>query len=268
MNKYINFLISIGKGILIRAGAILPGISSGVLCVIFGIYEKLVNSILGFFTNIKENIKFLFPIILGTSIGFVLFGNILNYFFKIYETECKLLFLGLILGSIPILFKQVNQKKKFRLSFLFYTLISFLFSLLLLTLENKINTYCAITQNNFILLFLSGFAMSAGIIIPGISSTAILMCFGTYYIYLEAISILEISILIPMGLGVICGGICFLFLIRFLLNNYFFQTFYAIIGFVLCSTIILLPDNFSFISIILFILGLFISINFSNKKEN
>ena len=30
-------------GILIGAGAILPGISSGVLCVIFGIYEKLVK---------------------------------------------------------------------------------------------------------------------------------------------------------------------------------------------------------------------------------
>ena len=40
-------------GIFIGAGAILPGISSGVLCVIFGIYDKLINCILGFFKNIK-----------------------------------------------------------------------------------------------------------------------------------------------------------------------------------------------------------------------
>lgn len=59
-----NFLINYIKGLALGAGAILPGISSGVLCVIFGIYEKLINSILGFFKNIKENIKFLFPILL------------------------------------------------------------------------------------------------------------------------------------------------------------------------------------------------------------
>ncbi len=54
------------KGILIGAGAILPGISSGVLCVIFGIYENLLNCVLNFFKNIKANFKFLFPIVAGT----------------------------------------------------------------------------------------------------------------------------------------------------------------------------------------------------------
>ena len=65
------------QGILIGAGAILPGISSGVLCVIFGIYENLLNCVLNFFKNIKENFKYLFPIGLGSLIGIVLFGNIL-----------------------------------------------------------------------------------------------------------------------------------------------------------------------------------------------
>ena len=55
MNYILNFCI----GILIGAGAILPGISSGVLCVIFGIYEKLVNSVLNFFKDTKNNLKFI-----------------------------------------------------------------------------------------------------------------------------------------------------------------------------------------------------------------
>ena len=54
-----NFILNFCMGILIGAGAILPGISSGVLCVIFGIYEKLVNSVLNLFKNFKEH--FLFP---------------------------------------------------------------------------------------------------------------------------------------------------------------------------------------------------------------
>lgn len=173
-----NFLLSILKGFLIGAGAILPGISSGVLCVIFGIYESLVDSVLGLFQDFKKHATFLFPIVLGAGIGFLLFGNLLNILFHSYEIECKLLFLGLILGSIPSLFKHVNQKKNFRLSFLLYTIISFCFGLLLFLLENKISySYLGNLQVNVMFLFLSGFAMSAGVIIPGISSTVILMCF-------------------------------------------------------------------------------------------
>lgn len=64
----LSFLSQIIKGIFIGAGAILPGISSGVLCVVFGIYEKLLNAVLGFFKNIKENFIFLFPIVIGVGI--------------------------------------------------------------------------------------------------------------------------------------------------------------------------------------------------------
>ena len=49
-----KFIIEVGKGILIGAGCILPGISSGVLCVIFGIYEKILDSILNFFKDIRK----------------------------------------------------------------------------------------------------------------------------------------------------------------------------------------------------------------------
>ena len=102
--------------------------------------------------------------------------------------------------------------------------------------------------------------MSAGVIIPGVSSTVILMCFGVYYIYLEAISFFNLSVLIPMGIGLILGSIFFLFLIRFLFKNYSYQTYYCIIGFVLGSVFVLFPSHFSLPSIILFVCGLFIAL--------
>lgn len=256
-----SFLCSVVKGILIGAGAILPGISSGVLCVIFGIYETLVNSVLGLFQDFKKHITFLFPILLGCSIGFLLFGNLLNYLFVHYESECQLLFLGLILGSIPALLKQINQEKKFRLSFLLYSLISFGVGFFLFLLETRIgHSSLGSITNPIPFLFLSGFAMSAGVIIPGISSTVILMCFGTYYLYLEAISTLNFSVLIPMGIGLVCGSLLFLLLIRFLLKQYPCQTYYAILGFVLGSIFVLLPNQFSFLSILLFIIGFFLAL--------
>lgn len=83
MSLIINFF----KGIAIGAGAILPGISSGVLCVILGIYEKLLDSVLSFFKNIKQNAKFLFPIVLGGIFGVLIFSKILNYL--LYATHFK-----------------------------------------------------------------------------------------------------------------------------------------------------------------------------------
>lgn len=255
-----NFLFSTLKGFLIGAGAILPGISSGVLCVIFGIYEKLLDSVLGIFHDFKKNALFLLPIVLGASLGFLFFGTGLNYLFAHYENECKLLFLGLILGSIPSLVKQVHKKQKFRLSFLFYTLLSFGLGLFLFLLEKQISHTCLGSfEPSILFLFLSGFAMSAGVVIPGISSTVILMCFGSYYLYLESIATLNFGILFPMGIGLISGGIFFLLFIRFLLKHYSSQTYYAIIGFVLGSTFVLLPSHVSLISLLLFACGYFIA---------
>ena len=98
------------KGIAIGSGAILPGISSGVFCVIFGIYEKLLDSILNFSKDIKNNIKFLTPILIGTAFGFFIFGNILNYCLYNFPIQTKSIFIGLIFGSIPALVKEVNKK--------------------------------------------------------------------------------------------------------------------------------------------------------------
>ena len=74
-----KFIMNLGKGILIGAGCILPGISSGVLCVVFGIYEKLLDSILNFFKDVHKNFKFLLPIALGGIIGIISFSKILQF---------------------------------------------------------------------------------------------------------------------------------------------------------------------------------------------
>ncbi len=99
-----NFIFNFAKGIAIGAGAILPGISSGVICVIFGVYEKLLNAVLNFFKNIKENFKLLFPIGLGAVFGIVLFGNILKCLFYSYPIQTKFTFIGLIVRMHSISF--------------------------------------------------------------------------------------------------------------------------------------------------------------------
>ena len=196
-----KFIKDFAKGVAIGAGAILPGLSSGVLCVIFGIYETLLNCVLNFFKNIKYNFKILFPIGLGALCGVLLFGNILKYIFYAYPVQTKFAFIGLILGSIPALLKKACTKQTFKLRYLIYLVLSFLLGILLVFLEKHIHT-SATFQNEYSYIFIafSGLLMSAGVIIPGISSTLILMLLGIYDAYLVSVSTLYLPFLIPLAL--------------------------------------------------------------------
>lgn len=111
--------------------------------------------------------------------------------------------------------------------------------------------------------------MSIGVVVPGVSSTVILMLLGIYSIYLESISSLTLSILIPLAIGLAIGSIIWLKIIQYLLNNYYPQTFFAITGFVYGSIFILFPgislDLNGFISLMLFFMCIYISFSLEKK---
>ena len=264
-----NFLSNCFKGIAIGAGAILPGISSGVLCVIFGIYEKLLDSILNFFSDIKKNIKFLFPIIVGIGVGVLIFSNILNYFLIKFPIQTNSIFIGLILGSIPSLCKDINKKYKFKPSYLLFTLSTFLLGIFSVLLEQYV-TINNSSDFSFLYLILSGLSMSIGIVVPGVSSTIILMLMGVYSTYLTSISSINFPVLIPMGIGLLIGCFIFMKLTKFFFNNFYAQTFYSIVGFTLGSIFVLFPTITFDLSLIISILSitfgffLFNIIDFSN----
>lgn len=168
-----NFLSNFIKGSLIGMGAILPGISSGVICMVVGLYEKLLDSILGFFKNIKKNFYFLLPIVLGAIVGCILFSNILVYFFNTIPAQTKSLFIGLLLGSIYILYKtesknELNANRHFSLSSYLSFITCFLIGIGLIYFENTISISNGYYPNeySFLFLVLSGFFMSMGIVIP------------------------------------------------------------------------------------------------------
>lgn len=285
--KKLNFIKDIFKGICIGSGAILPGISSGVLCVIFGIYDKLINSVLGLFHDFKKNFFFLLPIGIGGIIGVILLGNLLEFFFSQYPMPTKYAFIGLILGSIPLLLHKIHTKKSFHKHYVIYAFISFGIGLLMVLFENHIEDSAFFTTNtnptnlltttsmlplNLILfLIIAGFFMSIGIVVPGVSSTLILMCFGIYDMYLKAIGVFNLTFLIPLGIGVILGGFTFLKIIKYLLDHYYMQTFYSIIGFTLGSILVLyMPLTFDLIGLvsILLLITCFYIAGLFEKKEN
>lgn len=251
-----KFILDFGKGVLIGAGAILPGISSGVLCVIFGIYEKLLDSVLNFFIDIRKNFKFLFPIALGGVAGVVLFSKILQFLLYKFPLQTKSIFIGLILGGVVLLFKEMDKKEKFKIKNLLYLFISLSIGASMVYIENKVGVK-EIENVNYIYLIVSGFLMSIGIVVPGVSNTIILMLLGVYSIYLSSVSTLYFPVLIPMIIGVILGSLLFMKIIKYLLDKFNIQTMFSIIGFTLGSIFVLIPEIVSINEIIIFIVCIF-----------
>lgn len=257
-----NFLIGCLKGIAIGAGAIIPGLSSGVICVVLGIYEKLLDTALNLFKDFKQSIKFLLPIVIGGIIGMVLFGNILKYLFYSYPMQISFIFIGLIVGSVPSLLKQIEQKGRFKFYHFLYLLITLGIGVLMVILEKNI-TVTSDTDFSFFYLVFSGMCMSIGVIVPGVSSTIILMLLGVYSAYLTSVAGVYLQVLVPIGIGLFIGSIICMKLIKFLLDKFYVETFYCIIGFTIGSVFVLYPgltfDVNGIISILCFILGYFIT---------
>ena len=251
MTTIFNFFV----GILLGAGAILPGISSGVICVIMGIYDKLIDSIFNLFKDFRKHFFYLFPIAIGVFLGAFLFGNILKTLFDKFPLQTSFTFIGLILGSIPILIKKVNSNGIFRLRYLLFTLVTFLLGILCVFVENSLNISNRVENFSNIFLVISGFLMAIGVVFPGVSNTLILMCLGVYPTYLDSIATMNLQVLIPIGIGLILGCICFLIVIKYLLKHFYMQTYYSIIGFTLGSILVLYtPITFDIAGIISIIL--------------
>ncbi len=261
MNSFFKRIII---GLVIGGGLILPGVSGAVLAVILGVYEKIIDSINNLFNNFFKNIIYLLPISTGILMGVFLFGNVLFFLFAQYPSESKAVFMGIILGSLPLLFKKLKDKNKHLNKTLFIMAIVLSFSLYILNhYSSDFNLLYYITNNlsKYLVFFITGVIYVSGKIIPGISSSFLLIMIGMYDYILEVIAsffkltLNEYFALMPFFLGVLVGGIILLKLITFLFNQYYNETYSIIIGFIIGSILFLYPGfTFNINSIIKMIL--------------
>ena len=271
-------LKNIFKGVILGVSNIIPVVSAGTMAVILGIYNKIIDSVSGVLRNFKENFRFLFFIGIGILGGIIFFSNILEEFLKKYPWQMNYLFMGLIAGSIGILFKTAisyNPKKSYYIYFIITLLILVIMRFISPPIDSKI--IVSLNFKNIIFLMLSGFVASSAMILPGVSGSFVLVLFGMYNSIISAISNFNIIVLIPFGIGVILGLIIMIKIIGYLLKNFKAQTYMGIVGLVVGSIFSIFPGfEFSILGIsciVVFLIGFLISfcickINVKNVKQD
>lgn len=238
------------KGFIIGIANIIPGVSGGTLAITLGIYEELIGSISHFFSDWKKSFKFLLPIGIGIVFALLLFSKIISYSLDKFPIPTTLLFIGLIVGGLPLIFKKLkdsNKSKKITVLNVAILLITFTIVIMLKIMNpgSSVVDLSNIDFIGFIMLGLIGIIAAATMVIPGISGSFMLMIFGYYKPIIDTISDLasfnhiasNILVLIPFGIGVLIGIILISKIIEKLLEKFPTDTYFGIVGFIMASII-------------------------------
>lgn len=265
-------LILFIKGVILGIAFIIPGVSGGTLAVLLGIYEELIEAASNFYKgldNFKKYFMFLLPIGIGVVFSVGICAKIIKFGLTHAPIVTMLIFLGLILGGIPKLFKSASKKPGIKE---FGCMLIGIIIVLIMLFVDKGNSSVSFDNMNtmgYVLVFLVGMVASATMVVPGISGSFTLMLIGYYEPILNVVNNLvsfenvgeNLLIMLPFLLGVVIGIVVIAKIIEFCLERYRTVTYYVILGFVLSSIISVFYQVFQFpFDIVHFVIGIVLMI--------
>lgn len=228
-------------GAIIGIANIIPGVSGGTMAVILGVYDKIISAISNWRTQFVASVKFLALIGIGAVAGIFLFANIIEYTLEAFPMATNMVFVGLILGSIPMITKKATAEKINVSGVLSYlACLGFMVFMMVVT-PSESTAITTLNASSFLRIFLSSAVAAGAMIIPGISGSFVLLLLGLYTTILTAISDLNIAILIPVALGCGIGILLCAKIIERLFAKAPCQTYLGILGFMIGSVPIIFP---------------------------
>ena len=252
MKKVLQYIKVFLSGIVFGVANIIPGVSGGTMLVVFGIYDQLTEAISGIKAIIK-NIVFLLFFGAGAGIGLLGFASVISMLFQNFGVQTNMFFIGLILGSIPMIYRMGTSESKVKPLCAVPFVLALGVVILLAVLEQMNVVPAADVVTGFDLgmtvkLFVCAVLAAVAMIIPGLSGSFVMMLLGVYQTIIGAIQIkaLNFYVIIPVAIGVVIGIICGAKVISILIKKYKLMVYSAIMGLVVGSVYAILPADFGF----------------------
>ncbi len=260
------------KGIIVGIGGVAPGLSGSVLLIIFGLYRRTLEALGTLLTNFRKNIRFLLPLAGGMVIGVLLFSKVIDYLLRFHEMPTRFCFLGLILGTLPMVWREV-KKEGFSRKYLL--LIALAASLGIWFFAVNPAAFPQVTDPTLLQSVLLGVAVAATAIIPGVDPAVFLSTLGFYEMYVAALANLDFSVLVPMAAGLGIGAVAISWCMNLLFRRFYTATHSIIFGIFLSMIPNMLSDNchlgfngVSILSLVLMVLGFGLSFYLGDLEAN
>ena len=285
------------NGLAFGVTQIVPGVSGGTIAIILGFYGELIETVNHFTEDYRKHLRFALPFLLGTIAGIIMFSSIIHYLLTNYSFPTMLFFIGLIVGIIPLVYCKVkNPGRGLEPGEIALVALPALALMAISELKGVFVTNPAEIIDNMsaffmVYIFLSGIIAAMALVIPGVSGSFVLLLLGIYPLATYSLSsirhlladatnmplMLDIGkVLLPLGIGVIIGGLSMARLIEKLLKNYYKVTYSIILGLLLGSVYVLFKEPIVFqsgtseiiiiIGSVTFLSGCIISFYLGNKR--
>ena len=286
-----KYLLDILRGMVIGLANIIPGVSGGTMMVSMGIYDTLIHCITHLFREFKRSILTLLPYAVGMVLAIVLGAFGLKFAFAEYPLPTNTLFIGMILGSVPMILKQMKGEKKGVPGVVVF-LLFFAAVVVLKLVEGDNRAALGTGFLDLVKYFILGMLASSTMVIPGVSGSMILKTLGYYEPivtqtltgFLSALKAGDWAVvgqgalvLVPFALGIVVGIFAIAKLIEVLLRKWKGVTYCAILGMVLASPVAILMDKGVYakgtgwgillVSVATFVLGFLIALKLGGNPE-
>lgn len=254
MKKVLSYIKILLCGMIFGVANVIPGVSGGTMLVVFGMYDRLTEAISGI-KAIFRNIVFLVFFGVGAGVGILGFAKLLNSLFENFPVQTNMYFIGLILGSIPLVYQLGTEEQKAKPLCLVPLLIAGAVVVGLAVLQNSMGDaeQAAESVAGFdilmtIKLVVFAFIAAVAMIIPGVSGSFVMMLLGVYQTVISAIQFnaLNFYVIIPVAVGVVLGVILGAKIISTLMKKFRLMAYSAIMGLVIGSVYAILPNGFGF----------------------
>ena len=230
-------ILNIFKGALVGTGAILPGISGGVLCVAFGIYEPLMQILSDPKRHLKKNLAMFVPFAFGWVFGFTALAGVTERFFAAAPAAAYMLFAGLVAGTVPQMLSDSEQAGKTSYSWLIVSFIAFL-----AWFEWLSGSASASISPGLFWYFFCGAVWGLSLIIPGLSSSSVLILMGLYQPMTSGIASLDLTVILPLLAGMALTVLTLSKAVASLFEKHRSALLKIISGIMLASALRMVPD--------------------------
>ncbi|NLI84760.1 MAG: DUF368 domain-containing protein [Propionibacterium sp.] len=231
------WLIRLVKGILVGIGFILPGLSGGVLAVIFRVYDPIIRFLAKPFHRFGKNVLYFIPIGIGAVIGIVLFSVVVDAAFGRFAAQFICLFIGFVVGTFPSLYRTAGRQGRTTTHWIILAVAAVaIFAIMLIGGQSMINV-----TPNWLVWLGSGALIGLGVIVPGMSPSNFLIYFGLYDKMAAGIKDFDFAVIVPLTLGLIVCVLVFAKAAAWAFDHYYAGMYHFILGMVIGSSLAIFP---------------------------
>lgn len=225
----------IWKGFIIGSSMSVPGVSGGTMAILLGIYQRLISSISHFFSDVKGNLLFLGKFCLGAVAGIGTLAFAIQWLLDTAPVPVSFFFLGAVIGGVPALYCETKQSK-FHWSTLLFALLGLIVVVGLGFLPNGLLEFGAVSGwQSLVLCLVAGVIVAIALVLPGISTSHMLIVLGMYDRTLEAITSFDFVFLITLAVSTLVGVALITKPLEWTMRRFPQKTYSMILGFVVGS---------------------------------